>query len=295
MMASIIATGLTLPTVLCADGVLGSTLSRITTDQLLQNALAGGAPGRLSALELRCGAVRGDRFLATCPLQQLRSSLDVDAWFKPPDTGVGVIEPMDLVTRFRELRQNLGRVSERLVTQDERLRSEVQRRANDPNDLQLRRTTSGLLAEKLVEAALNPYFRDIQVQVRVEGGGTVIDIVASDARKPMIIGPKLSVRDGGSLAVEVKVGSPEYLAGQLDKIANRQVPGHHTRADTSIVITSKDIYDIPGMGPEAWRNGIDVAGSRVYAFLPKKAEIDAACANLVHSAVQFDGQRSRIH
>ncbi len=136
--------------------------------------------------------------------------------------------------------------------------------------------------------SMKPLFENLDLQERKSIGEsfTKLDFLGTKAKQNIVLGrgEGMFVPEEGSLAIEVKTGKPQYFRQQLDHLAF-QVRGH-SDADGSLVVTSKDVYNIPGQGEQFLRGEIKVAGSRVMAFLPEKARIDEACDKLVRDTAR---------
>ena len=193
-----------------------------------------------------------------------------------------------LAERFRELREHFPEYVAHLIETDDqvkRLLEEICQRVDSGSaqDRQmaiaaLRRNVAGRIAELAVRDALAPYFEKLEEQVRVplDDGTTVIDLRCEGAVQPIRFGRDGLVEKGGELSVEVKVGKPEYLAGQRSHIVN-QVSGHGA-SNISIVVVSKDVSSVQSGD---LREPVKESGSSVWAFLPPKGEIDQLLMTLV--------------
>ncbi len=152
---------------------------------------------------------------------------------------------------------------------------------------QMSRNLAGRFGEDLARDALGPYFYNVKTQVAAEGGGTVIDVVGEGARRPIAISGGGFVPEGGSLALEIKTGSPDYLRGELRSgHLIDQVEGHR-QADASLVITTGDVKDmlreLPQSSRDAIRQQLKDVGSQLFCSLPHKEAIDSVLRNLIES------------
>lgn len=303
-----IATSLVGKELVSACSVAAKNVGGLVLNQMLdQSVLNDPALRNLVKLAVRTGVVvtDGSPFWAdleartNLPLQDHSSRLwDPNAWIDGGELVTKpVVTPADLATRFRELSANLDGYVRFLMTHDPDFAAEISRRvqalvdSEGPGDVdrvltQIRISTSGKLAERMVIDTLKPFFEGLELQqVKSVGDSfTKVDFLGTQAKQNIVLGrgEGMSVPEGGTLAIEVKTGKPEYIRQQLDHL-EFQVKGH-ADADASLVVTSKDVYNIPGQGEQFLRGEIKVAGSRVMAFLPEKARLDEACDKLVRDA-----------
>ena len=150
--------------------------------------------------------------------------------------------------------------------------------------MQTRQRLSGLWAEKFVEAAFAPLAGTIQTQRScgtADGGVTFTDIVLSDLKSPIVLGrgERLGVAEGGSLAIEVKSGTPDYIYRELTHMV-RQASGHR-HEDASCTLVTRDIKRLSTEREAELRKALREAGSPIIGMLPTKAEIDRLCWDLV--------------
>lgn len=182
-----------------------------------------------------------------------------------------------LVERDPAMRRLVGRHREALkdcVTEEDTLRLQVK----------VRRSLSGLYAEKLVEYALRPWAGSVVTQfstVTEDGRCTKTDLIFTDLAVPVILGrgDGMCAPAGGSIAVEVKCGRARYLMGQQGHM-EFQANGHR-RASASVTICSRDIKDLTPAQEESLRKALRDAGSPLIGMLPRKEEIDAHCWAIV--------------
>lgn len=260
---------------------------------------------KLAVLALRTGAIKGG--LARLNLQApdrgsigvpLSSERDFKTWSMGKDLLASpVVKPDQIHARFQQLNQNLDSFGDYLMRTAPRFATEVERRAaarlnaQGPGDLdsaltQVRKSTSSSLSERMVRAVFAPLFDKVwltQPQVSVGSSYTKLDFFGEGAKRPLVLGrgQGMAVGQGGSLALEVKVGRSPYIWGQRLHLTSHQVPGLRV-ADGSLVVVSKDIRELPGAKETQLRSELESAGSRAFAFLPRKAAIDAVCERLVN-------------
>lgn len=151
--------------------------------------------------------------------------------------------------------------------------------------VQASRGGSGDLAERMVKFAFSP-IGTVGTQDRryVEDEHyTKIDLLVTDLKSPVILGKGdgMGAPAGGSLAVEVKTGHPNYLYTQKDHM-KFQAAGHQD-ASASIVICSEDIHDLSEEREKELRDALREAGSPIVGMLPGKDDLDATIWNLIGS------------
>lgn len=146
--------------------------------------------------------------------------------------------------------------------------------------LKIRKNFSGLISEKIVEYALKPLGESSSTQSRTtfdDGKATKTDVIIYNLKIPVILGrgEGRGVPKGGSIAIEVKCGSSNYIYSQKDHMVFQA--GGHKNANTSITICSRDIKDLSPEEEEKLREALREAGSPLIGMLPRKDEIDKAC------------------
>lgn len=151
--------------------------------------------------------------------------------------------------------------------------------------VQASRGGSGDLAERMVKFAFSP-IGTVSTQDRryVEDEHyTKIDLLVTDLKSPVILGKGdgMGAPAGGSLAVEVKTGHPNYLYTQKDHM-QFQAAGHQD-ASASIVVCSEDIHGLSEEREEELRDALREAGSPIVGMLPRKDDLDATIWNLIGS------------
>jgi hypothetical protein len=250
---------------------------------------------QLASLAIRTGAARLEGVASSAALRpqfELQRWLSAETLLAKP-----VIQPLDIVERFRDLRANLKSVSEHLMSTDAELRRMVeletarQTRCLGPGDLDsavhyLSKRPAGLLAEKLVQAVFEPLFDSTMPQVRaiLTDSYSIVDHVFEGAKRTIVFNAQTYVQQGGNLLAEVKTGKADYLLGQLEHLTNTQIPGHQVFEGTSIVVTCSDFYDLGGL-EIPFRAAIRAEGSQVLTFLPKKETIDSTLREFVQKKV----------
>lgn len=223
---------------------------------------------------------------------------DAARWsdWKPPSGEL--VNPQGIAERFRPLRDasNLESYARHLEQKDPSFAAEVGRRraqmaaADSPaaRDNALRQvscSTAGKLGEAIAKDGLMPYFKEVELQRRVEtpNGTTFVDFRCTGARQPMVVGRGRFIPEGGNLSVEVKTGQAAYLDREVGHIVGRQVPGHIASGDVSLTLFPKDVHVMSN--ERGARDAVAGAGSYVLAVLPEKRMIDEALVRVL-----FGGQ-----
>jgi hypothetical protein len=143
---------------------------------------------------------------------------------------------------------------------------------------------SGAFAEHSARRALEPLGK-VETQGRTfvgtDGRYTKTDLFVSGLKVPVILGrgERMSAPVGGSLAVEVKCGRPDYLYQQKDHLLF-QAEGHKA-ANASMSLCSRDIKDLSEEKETELRDALRSAGSAMVGMLPKKNEIDQSCLQFI--------------
>jgi len=142
--------------------------------------------------------------------------------------------------------------------------------------VQASRGGSGDFAEKLAVYAFKP-FGTVSTQDRrffEDGKYTKIDLRVSDLNRAVILGrgEKMGAPAGGSLAIEIKTGHPEYLYSQKDHLIFQA--GGHQDSSASMVICSRDIHDLSPEKEKELRDALRSAGSPIIGMMPSKDELD---------------------
>ncbi len=210
-----------------------------------------------------------------------------------------VIGPQTIAERFRPLRvvDNLVPYVKNLGQRDEGFRQDFERRMlqwreaktsadRDAALQQLRKTTAGKLGESITNDGFKPFFEKLEVQRKVEtpDGNSFVDGRLTGAKNPVILGRGHGVSEGGNLSLEVKTGQPVYLKSEMRHITERQVPGHLTLGDRSLVVVSRDVYAMGG--ERAARDTVSAAGSHVMALLPEKSVMDEALMRVIRERME---------
>ena len=167
-------------------------------------------------------------------------------------------------------------------------------KSKDPNTvefvrIQSKKNMAGQLGEDIIREGLSPYAEEVSTQARQDlkdGSYTKIDISLKKLKQPMVFGKGegMGVREGGSVAIEVKSGHEEYLRAQKPHI-QKQVEGHD-EYDVSLVIFSRDIKGMPHEGE--LREDIKESGSRAIGMLPRKDDLNEAVWRFLSEGVQND-------
>lgn len=154
--------------------------------------------------------------------------------------------------------------------------------AQEEIERKIRKNMVGRLAEEIVIRAFKPYATNISTQniTRFEDEHyTKTDLVVSNLKVPVILGrgTGMGAQKGGSIAVEVKAGAPEYLRQQKEHLLF-QAKGH-TAYNASCTICTRDLHDLAA--EQEFRNEIRAGGSPLLAMLPYKRDLDAVCIDFV--------------
>jgi hypothetical protein len=147
---------------------------------------------------------------------------------------------------------------------------------------------AGKFGELLTTLIFEPYFQSIQGQVhqKLHQGASFIDLVCSKAKALIILhDPETLIRKNKDCYIEVKCGQEGYLKNILEHLTTRQIKAHgenHSDGQLqviSLVVTSKDLR---GSKVEAmFRSKVRAAGSKSWALLPNKSELDQVLRNAV--------------
>ena len=140
--------------------------------------------------------------------------------------------------------------------------------------LKIRRNLAGAYAEKYIETSLSSLGK-VQTQhiENLHGSYSKVDILIKDIKKPIILGKGKCkhLKKGDTLAIEIKAGSKDYIKSQKEHL-KFQTAAHKKTADVSVIITSKDIYEL--QNEEEFRKLFKEDCSHILALLPKKNELD---------------------
>jgi len=138
----------------------------------------------------------------------------------------------------------------------------------------IRKNLVGAYAEKYVQTSFSSLGK-VQTQhtQALDDSFSKVDLLITDIKKPIILGKGKCkyLKKGDSLAIEIKTGSKEYIKSQKEHLIF-QTKAHKKTADVSVIITSKDIYDL--RNEEEFRSVFKDECSHILAMLPKKSEID---------------------
>ena len=162
--------------------------------------------------------------------------------------------------------------------QVDKLKNEYKNAKNDFEKervlLKIRQNLVGVYAEKYIQTSLSSlgevYTQHTQA---VDGSYSKVDILIKNVKKPIILGKGKCkyLKKGDTLAIEIKTGSKDYLRGQKEHL-KFQTKAHKEIADVSIIITTKDIYELKD--EEGFRELFKEECSHIIAMLPKKIELD---------------------
>ena len=149
---------------------------------------------------------------------------------------------------------------------------------------QVRKNTSGRLAEEIVKTALAPLGTETITQGVIyfeDGRYTKTDLIVQNLVVPVILGrgSNMAAREGGSLAVEVKSGQGNYLKAQKDHMVFQA--GGHQASTASCTICTRNIKDLAPGEEEALRAALREAGSPLIGMLPSKESLDKVCIHFV--------------
>jgi len=144
----------------------------------------------------------------------------------------------------------------------------------------IRQTLAGNFVEKYVEKSLSG-LGDIKTQHReeVDNSYSKIDIRIENIKKPLVLGRGECgkyVKKGGTLSIEIKAGTKDYLRSQKEHLVF-QTKAHKNSSDASLILTTKDIYDLKN--EEEFRKIFKDDCVSIMAMLPRKEEIDQLLIN----------------
>lgn len=215
----------------------------------------------------------------------------VAGWLAPEVKTVGVLRPDDLHSRFRltgpQMYHFLGYLAGKdpgfgKKVQDYRRQLHACRGTAEILQVQakVRKYMSGYLGEAVAHHALRPYVGAVSTQARThfpDGRYTKTDLLVQDLKMPVILGKGAGryAPQGGSIGIEVKCGSPEYLYSQKEHLVFQS--GGHKGADAAVTLCSADIMDLSEERRRALREELEKAGSPILGMLPRKDDMDAAC------------------
>ena len=181
---------------------------------------------------------------------------------------------------------------EYLYTTDLKFRASIDRlcvqmgdsESNPDVEAKIKKNIVGRLCEELVIQAFRPMGERIETQRQIyldNGSFTKVDMILHGLKEPVILGrgEGMAGKKGGSLAIEVKSGRPEYLYTQVRHMET-QAKGHK-ECDASCTICTRDIMDLPPEKQQEVRERLRAAGSPILGMLPRKTELDTRCINFV--------------
>jgi hypothetical protein len=151
---------------------------------------------------------------------------------------------------------------------------------------QLRRSTSGKLGEAIAADGLGALGKvELQRTVTLPNATTIVDGRLTATTNPLVLGRGVFIEKGGSLSWEAKARAAENLGTELrTHVAGLQVPGHLALGDKSIVLVSRDIYQVSGEA--AARQAVKESGSYVMALLPEKRVMDEALMRVIRARLE---------
>lgn len=154
--------------------------------------------------------------------------------------------------------------------------------AHEKIEKKIKSNMAGKLAEAIVIHAFKPYATDIitqKITTFEDECYTIIDLVVSNLKVPVILGrgTGMGAQKGGSIAVEVKSGAPDYLRKQKEHLLFQAMG--HTAYNASCTICTRDLHDLAA--EQDFRNEIRAGGSPLLAMLPYKRDLDAVCIDFV--------------
>lgn len=216
---------------------------------------------------------------------------EVSNWFSKKPKNNEPIRPDEIRERLDVSEPVLDAVLEYLYSTDVGFRANVDSYCNEMKlgneskvELKIKKNMVGRLCEELVIRVFKPYCTEIITQGREplpDGSYTKVDMIAKGLINPVILGrgEGMGSREGGSVAIEVKSGHKEYLYSQLTHLQNQAIG--HLGCDTSCVICSRDIHDLPPEKENELREKLREAGSPMIGMLPRKDDLDVRCINFV--------------
>ncbi|AHV95628.1 hypothetical protein [Paenibacillus sabinae] len=213
-------------------------------------------------------------------------------WSPPPNQPV---RPETLNARLSMTPEQQRLFVEYLEERDPEFRAKLEKYRQDLREaageaerqavqLKVRKQLSGTLGEKMVEYAFKPLAERIDTQnvTRFEDGRyTKTDITVHGLKTPVILGRGVGMGApaGGSIRIEVKCGSVQYLLSQKEHMKFQA--GGHRSARASMTVCSRDIKDLSSETERDLRQALTDAGSPLVGMLPRKKELDQACWNAV--------------
>jgi len=140
---------------------------------------------------------------------------------------------------------------------------------------QIRRNLVGDFAEKYIEKSLSS-LGDVKTQhiEKMKDSFSKVDIRLENVKKPIILGKGdcgKFIKEGGTLSIEIKTGQKEYLKSQKEHLIF-QTQAHKKSSDASMILTTKDIYDL--QDEEGFREIFKDDCVSIIAGLPYKQELD---------------------
>jgi hypothetical protein len=213
---------------------------------------------------------------------------DFEEWKERQPEKDKPVRPIEIIERFRELRDNdkimLGMLTYTAATDEKfrisilKYREELKENA-DSVRLKIRKNMAGRLGEEIVKYAFKPYAQNISTQNRTqvdEAHYTKTDIIVKHVVVPIIFGKGCGVKVDQSVGIEVKTGQPAYLRSQLSHMLTQAIG--HSGCEVSFVICSRDIHS---GAEDLLREEMGGVGTRIFALLPTKEELDDICSDFV--------------
>lgn len=216
---------------------------------------------------------------------------DYEQWEKHEPEKDKPVTPVDISRRLNTSYNVMMGLLAYLYASDGNFHSFVEMRRNEfaqgmlvqeEIERKIRKNMVGRLAEEIVIRAFKPYATDISTQnvTRFEDERyTKTDLVVSNLKVPIILGrgTGMGAQKGGSIAVEVKAGAPDYLRQQKEHLLFQAMG--HTAYNASCTICTRDLHDLAA--EQDFRNEIRAGGSPLLAMLPYKRDLDAVCIDFV--------------
>lgn len=219
----------------------------------------------------------------------VRSNLD--KWFNDKPEENTPVRPNEIRDKLDVDENVVDTILEYLYATDMGFRANVDSYCNEMKignevgaELKIKKQMVGRLCEEIVIRAFKPISTQISTQMKEslpDGRYTKVDLIVYGLTNPLVLGRGvgMGVREGGSLAVEVKSGHSSYLYQQLSHMQD-QAFGHKS-CDASCVICTRDIHDLSLEKENELREKLREAGSPMIGMLPRKDDLDNRCINFV--------------
>jgi hypothetical protein len=216
---------------------------------------------------------------------------NIDKWFNDKPKENAPVRPNDIRDRLNVGGDVEDAILEYLYATDMGFRANVDGYCAEMKlgntagaELKIKKQMVGRLCEEMVIRAFRPISTSISTQSiesLPDGRYTKVDMIVYGITNPLVLGrgEGMGVREGGSLAVEVKSGHSSYLYQQLSHMQD-QAFGHRN-CDASCVICTRDIHDLSPEKEAELREKLREAGSPMIGMLPRKDDLDSRCINFV--------------